>query len=135
MIDFGCPMEVLGIQIIYANSAQVRGRVERGNRTHHYCLIKVLRHRGISTIAEANRLLGRSYLSDRNICFVRPADGLLDIHLSLNTALNLVEILCFQTQRYLRHDFTITLDTTKIQILRDPYALPVPPSMSLSGAA
>jgi hypothetical protein len=26
--------------------------------------------------------------------------------------------------RYLRHDFTITLDTTYIQILKGPYALP-----------
>ena len=47
----------LRIEMIYANSPQAKGRVERANRTHQDRLVKALRERNISTIDEANRFL------------------------------------------------------------------------------
>lgn len=124
--DFGRAMTSLGVQIIFANSSQAKGRVERGNRTQQDRLIKAMRRKAISTIAEANRFLERSYLTDHNRRFALPVDNLPDVHRKLDPALKLEQVLCFQTDRYLRRDFTITLGATFIQILRGPYDLPRP---------
>jgi hypothetical protein len=126
LTDFGRAMATLGIQIIYANSSQAKGRVERGNRTQQDRLIKAMRRERISTIASANRFLDRSYIKAHNSHFALPADGLPDVHRALDSGVKLAQILCFQTDRYLRHDFTITLDSTYIQILKGPYVLPRP---------
>ncbi len=124
--DFVRAMATLGVQVIYANSSQAKGRVERGNRTQQDRLIKAMRREGISTIADANRFLDRSYLKAHNRRFALPADGLPDVHRPLDPALKLEQILCFQTDRYLRRDYTITLGATFIQILKGPYVLPRP---------
>jgi transposase len=124
--DFVRAMAILGVQVIYANSSQAKGRVERGNRTQQDRLIKAMRREGISTMADANRFLERSYLKAHNSRFALPADGLPDVHRPLDPALKLEQILCFQTDRYLRHDYTITLDATFLQILKGPYILPRP---------
>ena len=124
--DFLRAMATLGVQVIYANSSQAKGRVERANRTQQDRLIKALRREGISTIADANRFLERSYMKAHNRRFALPADGLPDVHRALDPAVKLEQILCFQTDRYLRHDYTITLDSTFIQILKGPYVLPRP---------
>lgn len=122
--DFGRAMATLGVQMIFANSSQAKGRVERGNRTHQDRLVKAMRHKGISSIGAANRFLERSYMHEHNTRFALPPDGLPDVHQPLDPPLKLKEILCFQTDRYLRHDYTIVLDTTYIQILKGPYVLP-----------
>jgi Helix-turn-helix domain len=124
--DFGRAMATLGVQMIFANSSQAKGRVERGNRTQQDRLVKAMRRKGISNVGTANRFLERSYLQDHNTRFALPADGLPDVHRPLDAALKLEQILCFQTDRYLRHDYTITLDATFIQILKGPYVLPRP---------
>jgi transposase len=124
--DFGRAMATLGVQIIFANSSEAKGRVERGNRTQQDRLIKAMRREGISTIAAANRFLERSYIKDHNHRFALPPDRLPDVHRVLDPSLKLQQILCFQTDRALRRDYTITLDSTFIQILKGPYVLPRP---------
>jgi transposase len=126
LTDFGRAMATLGVQMIFANSSQAKGRVERGNRTQQDRLIKAMRRKGISSIGAANRFLERSYLKDHNNHFALPADGLPDVHRPLESSINLEQILCFQTHRYVNHDYTITLDATYIQILKGPYVLPRP---------
>jgi len=126
LTDFARAMDTLGVKMIYANSPQAKGRVERGNRTHQGRLIKALRRKGIATIAEANRFLERRYINDHNARFALPSDHLPDVHRALDHEPKLDDIFCFQTQRCLKRDFTITLDATYIQILKGPYALPPP---------
>jgi transposase len=126
LTDFSRAMQTLGVLQIFANSAQAKGRVERGNRTHQDRLIKALRREGISTIAAANRFLERRYLEQHNVRFAEPPDGLPDVHRPLPEDLQLDSVFCFQTDRYLRHDFTITLDAVYIQILKGSYTLPRP---------
>ena len=126
LTDFGRAMQVLGVTQIFANSAEAKGRVERGNRTHQDRLIKALRRAGISSIGAANRFLERSYLEQHNMRFAESTDGLPDVHRPLPKDLQLDSVFCFQTDRYLRRDFTITLDAVYIQILKGPYALPRP---------
>jgi len=124
--DFGRAMATLGVQMIFANSSEAKGRVERGNRTQQDRLIKALRRKRISSIGAANRFLERSYLKDHNDHFALPADGLPDVHRPLESSIKLEQILCFQTHRYVNHDYTITLNATYIQILKGPYVLPRP---------
>lgn len=126
--DFARAMHVLGIEMIYANSPQAKGRVERGNRTHQDRLIKALRRKRISSVADANQFLQRTYLKQHNARFALPADDLPDVHRNLDPDLKLDDVFCFQTSRYLRYDFTITLNATYVQILKGPYALPRPTS-------
>ena len=52
--QFGRILNELNIDIIFANSPQAKGRVERANRTLQDRLIKEMRLEGISSIAEAN---------------------------------------------------------------------------------
>lgn len=125
LTDFGRAMDPLGVQMIFANSPQAKGRVERGNRTHQDRLVKAMRERHIATIADANRFLEQTYLAEHNNRFARPK-GLPNVHRPLSKKLDLRRILCFQTTRYLNHDYTITLKATIIQILKGPYALPRP---------
>lgn len=126
LTDFARAMATLGVQMIYANSSEAKGRVERGNRTHQDRLIKAMRRKGISTIGEANRFLEHSYLKDHNHRYTLPTDGLPDVHRVIDPSLKLDRILCFQTDRYVRRDYTITLDATYIQLLKGPYVLPRP---------
>ncbi len=55
--QFGRAMEELGIELIYANSPEAKGRVEKVNQTLQDRLVKELRLQGISTIEEGNRFL------------------------------------------------------------------------------
>lgn len=58
LTQFGRAMQELHIQIIYANSLQAKGRVERDNQTLQDRLVKELRLRNFSTLKSANADLG-----------------------------------------------------------------------------
>jgi len=57
LTDFGKAMDKLGIEVIAANTAQAKGRVEKANLTLQDRLVKELRLRQISAIKEANQYL------------------------------------------------------------------------------
>lgn len=126
LTDVARAMGVLGVKMIYANSPQAKGRVERGNRTHQDRLVKALRREGISTISEANRFLDEVYLNDHNERFA-VTDGLADIHRS-SEGYDLKNIFCFQTNRRLRNDYTINLSGGYVQLLIGEVPLPLPKS-------
>jgi hypothetical protein len=128
LTEFGRAMATLGVQMIFANSSQAKGRVERGNRTQQDRLIKAMRRAKISTIAGANLFLERAYTEHHNTRFALPSKGLPNVHRPVEKSCKLEQILCFQTERCLNHDFTITLQARYIQILKGPYALPRPTS-------
>jgi len=117
-------MQALGIEPIFANSPQAKGRVERSNRTHQDRLVKALRRRRIGTIAAANRLLENTYLKKHNDQFA-DADHLPDLHRSCQ-GIDLDNILCFETRRQVHNDYTITLNAQYIQLRRGRAPLPPP---------
>ena len=124
LTDLGRAMKTLGVEMIYAHSPQAKGRVERGNRTHQDRLIKALRRKNISTMAEANHYLNAEYLHEHNTHFAC-TEGLPDVHRS-STGYDLTNIFCFQTERHVRYDFTITLDGQYMQLERSEAPLPPP---------
>jgi transposase len=124
LTDFGRAMQTLGVEIIYAHSPQAKGRVERGNRTHQDRLVKELREHGISTIAEANRFLDTDYLDKHNKHFA-DTENLADVHRSIE-GYNFDNIFCFQTERQVHNDYTISLAGEYVQLLDGKESLPPP---------
>lgn len=127
LTDAGRAIISLGAELIFANSPQAKGRVERGNRTHQDRLIKAFRRAGVSTIADANRFLQESYLDDHNRKFALPTGDLPDVHRSLPQGINLTNVFCFQTSRQVHNDYTISLEGRFIQLLKSPDGAPLPP--------
>lgn len=117
MTQFTRAMKELGIEIIAADSPQAKGRVERGFKTHQDRLLKELRLRGISTMAEANRYLWDGYIADHNgRCAVIAAKA-GDAHRPLLVAHKLEQILSQREERTLFNDFTLRYDKKFLQVL------------------
>ena len=74
--QFGRALYELNIEGICANSSQAKGRVERANLTLQDRLVKELRLRGISTMAEANEFMPE-FIADYNARFAKPPRSLL----------------------------------------------------------
>lgn len=114
--DAGRAMVSLGTELIFANSPQAKGRVERGNRTHQDRLVKAFRREGISTLADANRFLDEAYLPEHNQRFALHDGAIPNVHRPIPPELNLANVFCFQTQRQINNDYTICLDNQFIQL-------------------
>jgi len=125
--EVGRILRHLGVELMFANSPQAKGRVERSNRTHQDRLIKALRREGIGTIEAANRYLDERYLSEHNARFAA-TDGKDDVHRAV-FGLELARIFCFEAQRQVRNDYTILVGGSFLQIERrsGPDAPPLPP--------
>jgi len=106
LTQFGKSMEELGIEIIHANSAPAKGRVERSNRTFQDRLIKELRLQGISDIETANNFLDE-YAEIHNDKFsVLPRDP-KDVHKPLDKLINLDLVLTHKEERGVQKNVTI----------------------------
>lgn len=57
MSQFGQALRALGVDLIFAHSPQVKGRIERLFHTLQDRLIKEMRVAGMATLAEAHRVL------------------------------------------------------------------------------
>jgi hypothetical protein len=115
MSQFGRARKELGVQLIHAHSPQAKGRVERLFNTLQDRLVKEMRLRGISSIAEANEFL-KEYLPIYNRRFVKKAAEEENLHRPIPKGLNPSRILCIKTERTVRNDFTIAHDRKLYQI-------------------
>ena len=123
----------LGINVIHANSAQAKGRIERSFRTDQDRLIKEMRLRGISTIKEANKFL-RSYWPKHNRRFTVEPIKEANLHRPVPQGMDLDAILCRKTEHPLRNDFTIVHDKKLYQILDKAVGRKVTVEERISGA-
>jgi len=124
LTDFGRAMKELAIETIFAHSPQAKGRVERVNRTLQDRLVKALRRRGISNIAEANKYVQKSFIEEYNSKFaVNPE--VPDAH-RRTAGYDLKNIFCYKTSRQVRNDYTINLAGGYIQLLKGTAVLPRP---------
>jgi len=99
----------LGIEVIYANSPQAKGRVERLFRTFQDRLVKEMRLKGIRTVKDANKFL-RYYLPAYNRRFKVEAIEKGDLHRPLQKNTDLDSILCIKTKHGLNNDSTVAHD-------------------------
>jgi hypothetical protein len=114
--QFGRAMKQLGVEMIFANSPQAKGRVERTNGTLQDRLVKALRIAGISTIQEANEFLPREFLPDYNRRFGSRACGASDVHRQVPPGLVLAEILCVQETRTVGRDWCVSYEGRVLQL-------------------
>lgn len=106
LTQFGRAMKELSIELIYANTAQAKGRVERVNQTLQDRLVKELRLRNISTAEEGNKYLTK-FLTEFNKRFaVKPRDE-VNAHRPLLKRDKLEDILCFKETRVISKNLTI----------------------------
>jgi hypothetical protein len=104
--QFGRALKELDVEVIYANSPQAKGRIERLFNTFQDRVIKEMRLKGIKTIKEGNEFL-KYYLPVYGKRFaVQPAND-TDLHRPLPTGINLDKIFCVKTVHVLRNDFTV----------------------------
>jgi hypothetical protein len=122
---FGRACEKLGVQVIAAHSPQAKGRVERNHGLDQDRLVKELRLAGISTIAEANQFLEKTYLPKMNRKFSRPAARPEDAHVPLGKV-NLKDIMCLEYERTVANNYVIRFETRLFQILKTKKSLPRP---------
>jgi len=124
LTDFARAIKELKTEIIYAKSPQAKGRVENRNKTLQDRLVKALRKKDISTIAEANKYLREEFIEEFNNKFAVNLEA-VDIHRAVE-GLKLEDIFCYKTTRQVRNDYTINLAGGYIQLLKGKSPLPKP---------
>lgn len=107
----------LHMELIFANSPQAKGRVERLFQTFQDRLIKEMRLVNVSTIEEGNIFL-QSYLPKFNKQFSVEATSTSDLHNKLNNKElnNLFSVFSRQETRVVQNDFTIAHNTNWYQL-------------------
>jgi hypothetical protein len=116
LTQFGRACQQLGIELIYANSPQAKGRVERIFETLQDRLVKELRLAKAAGCKEANAVLER-YLGGFNKKFEVAAKKSGDFHRPIDKRILLDDILSFQTRHSLRNDRTVLHNNRWYQVL------------------
>jgi len=114
--QFERALKELGVDVIHANSPQAKGRIERSFKTHQDRLVKELRLANISTIEEANALLG-SYIGKHNARFSVKAKNKANLHRLVPGNLDLESAFSIKNKAALRNDFTVQYKNRFYQIL------------------
>lgn len=122
--QFGRAMQELGIEMIFANSPQAKGRIERMNQTFQDRLVKELRLRGISTPEAANAFLPE-FIEDVNRRFAVIPQSPNNAHRALLKEQDLELIFTIKSFRVLSKNLTFQYNNTIYQIHSDKqsYAL------------
>ena len=122
--QFGRAMQELGIEMIFANSPQAKGRIERMNKTFQDRLVKELRLRGISTTEAANAFLPE-FIEDLNNRFAVVPQSPNNAHRPLLKEHDLELIFTIKSFRVLSKNLTFQYNSTIYQIHSDrqSYAL------------
>ncbi len=116
--QFGNMCGKLGIRLIGANSAQAKGRVERGHGTHQDRLIKKMRLKKFRTCEEANVFLRDEYLPQHNGKYAVEARERADYHRSTK-GLDLNQIFCLEEARKAGQDWVVRYHNRYLQIEKE----------------
>ncbi len=121
LTQFQRAMKELNVDIIAANSAQAKGRVENRFGTLQNRLVKELRLMGISTIEAANEFLETKYNKRYNEKFSVAPRSNQNLHrrLTASEEKNLPSILCRKNERTIQNDFTISYKNSRYQLSND----------------
>lgn len=115
LTQFTRAMEELGIEVIYANSPQAKGRIERLFKTFQDRLIKELRLEKARTKDDANKVVKRFLPKYAKRFSVEPSE-IDDLHRPIPKGLDLDKIFCIREEHPLRNDFTVAHDKKLYQI-------------------
>jgi transposase len=114
--QFERAMSELGIRLIFANSAQARGRGERINRTFQDRLVAELRLADITTRKEATRYLNHTFIPKYSRLFGVVPEDPEPAWRALLPDMDLRNILCKRHEAKVNYDNTISVDGQAIQL-------------------
>lgn len=80
--------------------------------------------RNITTIEKSNELLSGGFVNRLNEKFAKPAQDSLDAHISLSTADDLEQILCWEYKRHVYNDWTVRFESQHFQIEKNANVQP-----------
>lgn len=106
-------MNELGINIIWANSPQAKGRIEVTFRLFQDRFIKEMRLAKIKTYAQANEFFVRTFLPWYNARYTHQAES---VYMSIPKDQNLDLIFCDKKTRRVNNDNTIQIHGQTVQI-------------------
>jgi transposase len=106
---FGRAMYELNIETFCANSSSAKGRVERAHLTLQDRLVKELRLRGISTVADANAY-APAFMAAYNVRFAKPPRSTFDAHRQLREDEDLDALLTWRETRRVTKSLTVQYD-------------------------
>lgn len=118
LTQFGRAMEELEITLIFANSPEAKGRVEKVNQTLQDRLVKELRLAGVSTMEAGNRFLP-GFIDAFNRRFAVTPRSPINIHRPLILKDRLEEILTQKHTRRLSKQLTLSYGNQIYQIQTD----------------
>lgn len=113
-------MQELAISIVWANSPQAKGRVERRGGLNQDRLVSELRKAHASTLEEARKVL-KTHLWKLNKRFVRKSADSESAFMPLPEGLDLKQILCWKEERTVSNDNTISFRGIQYQIPPSSY--------------
>ncbi len=114
--QFHRALRELGIDLLFAQSPQAKGRVENRFGTLQDRLVKALRLARIGTLAAANVFLARTFLPAFNARFARAPASPTDAHRPLLAAHDLDAILSLKVTRHVQADFTLQYEGHRFQL-------------------
>jgi len=114
--QFGRAMDQLRIELIFANSPQAKGRVERLFATLQDRLVKELRLAGISTKEEGTTYFREVYIPKHNAKFALPPKDPVNMHRVLLPSDDLARILTAQTNRVISKSLVVHYKNTRYQL-------------------
>jgi transposase len=117
--QIGRALRELGIEHITAHSPQAKGRIERAFGTAQRRLVKEMRLKGISTVAEANSFLDEHWLADYNARFPVAPRSRADAHRSVR-GFDLDAIFSRQETRVVSRDHTVRFEKLRLLVSRGP---------------
>ncbi|MBS0584801.1 MAG: ISNCY family transposase [Verrucomicrobia bacterium] len=122
--QFGRAMKELGIELIFANTPQAKGRIERMNQTLQDRLVKELRLQKISTPEEANAFLP-TFIDSFNKRFAVAPKNPDNAHRELLSEHNLEAIFTIKEERRLSKSLEFQYKSIIYQVVteREGYAL------------
>jgi len=114
--QFGRAMEELSVKLICANSPQAKGRVERRHGVFQDRLVKAMRLKDVSTLEAANRYLDEEFLEALNARFHVEARSPANVHRRVPRGLKLEHVLCYQEERVVQNDWTVSWCNRVLQL-------------------
>lgn len=117
LTQFGRALESLGVEDIFANSPQAKGRVERANGILQDRFVKALRYHGISDMKSANAF-AEVFREEYNRKFAKPAKNPLDVHRALTDEekQGLDKLFSIQSKRVVSKDMLVRFESTIYKI-------------------
>lgn len=115
--QFARAMDNLGIEFIFANSPEAKGRIERLFETLQDRLVKEMRLSGIKTKEEGTRFFRETYIPKHNAKFAVPPKESANLHRTLLPVDDLGRIFTIQSKRRVSKDLIVRYKNSRYQLL------------------